>query len=88
MSRMGIKVVDGSIYISEKHQLSKLVDADGNGVYEGKTALATLPFDGNFHEFAFGLLYKDGFFYLNLSVSIDLGGASTVPQGSATAART
>ena len=78
----GIKVVDGSIYISEKHRLTKLVDADGNGVYEGKTALATFPFDGNFHEFAFGLLYKDGFFYLNLSVSINLGGASTVPQGS------
>ena len=42
----------------------------------------TWPFDGNFHEFAFGLLYKDGFFYLNLSVSINLGGATTVPQGS------
>ena len=28
---MGIKVVDGEIYISEKHQLSKLVDADANG---------------------------------------------------------
>jgi hypothetical protein len=79
---MGIKVVDGSIYISEKHQLSKLVDADANGVYEGKTKIADWPFDGNFHEFAFGLLYKDGFFYMNLSVSIDLGGATTLPQGS------
>ena len=79
---MGIKVVDGDIYISEKHQLSKLLDSDANGVYESKDTIATWPFDGNFHEFAFGLLYKDGFFYLNLSVSIDLGGASTVPQGS------
>jgi PKD repeat protein len=79
---MGIKVVDGDIYISEKHQLSKLVDADADGSYEAKDQIATWPFDGNFHEFAFGLLYKDGFFYLNLSVSIDLGGASTVPQGS------
>ena len=79
---MGIKVVDGDIYISEKHQLSKLIDADANGTYEAKGQIATWPFDGNFHEFAFGLLYKDGFFYMNLSVSIDLGGASTVPQGS------
>ena len=79
---MGIKVVDGDIYISEKHQLSKLIDADSNGTYEAKDEIATWPFDGNFHEFAFGLLYKDGFFYLNLSVSIDLGGATTVPQGS------
>ena len=79
---MGIKVVDGAIYVSEKHQLTRLVDADANGVYEGKAKIAEWPFDGNFHEFAFGLLYKDGFFYLNLSVSIDLGGATTVPQGS------
>jgi len=79
---MGIKVVDGDIYISEKHQLSKLIDADSDGTYEAKDEIATWPFDGNFHEFAFGLLYKDGFFYLNLSVSINLGGASTVPQGS------
>jgi hypothetical protein len=79
---MGIKVVDGDIYISEKHQLSKLIDAGSDGTYEAKDRIATWPFDGNFHEFAFGLLYKDGFFYLNLSVSIDLGGASTVPQGS------
>ena len=79
---MGIKVVDGDIYVSEKHQLSKLLDSDANGAYESKDTIATWPFDGNFHEFAFGLLYRDGFFYLNLSVSIDLGGASTVPQGS------
>ncbi|HET9900753.1 MAG TPA: family 16 glycoside hydrolase [Actinomycetes bacterium] len=79
---MGIKVVDGALYISEKHQLSRLTDGDANGSYETKSTVTTWPFDGNFHEFAFGLLYKDGFFYLNLSVSIDLGGATTVPQGS------
>jgi hypothetical protein len=78
----GLKVVDGDIYVSEKHRLTKLVDADDDGVYEGKQTIATWPFDGNFHEFGFGLLYKDGFFYLNLSVSINLGGATTVPQGS------
>ena len=34
---MGIKVVDGDIYVAEKHQLSKLVDANTDGTYEGKT---------------------------------------------------
>ena len=42
--------------------------------------MATWPFGGNFHEFAFGLLYRDGNFYLNLSVAINLGGATTDPQ--------
>lgn len=78
---MGIKVVEGDIYVSEKHRLTKLVDENSDDFYEGKETIATWPHSGNFHEFAFGLLYKDGYFYLNLSVSIDLGGATTVPQG-------
>ncbi|MDP3891715.1 PA14 domain-containing protein, partial [Nocardioides sp.] len=77
---MGIAVVDGDIYVSEKHRLTRLVDTDDDGVYEGKDTVATWPFGGNFHEFAFGMLYRDGKFHLNLSVSINLGGATTVPQ--------
>ncbi|WP_167735942.1 family 16 glycoside hydrolase [Nocardioides sp. 503] len=80
---MGIKVVEGDVYVSEKTGLVRLVDAGGDGVFEGKDTIATWPFDGNFHEFAFGMLYRDGKFHLNLSVSINLGGATTVPQGSA-----
>ena len=80
---MGIKLLDGELFISEKHQLSKLLEADSERrTPTARRRSATWPFDGNFHEFAFGLLYKDGFFYMNLSVSIDLGGATTVPQGS------
>ena len=79
---MGIKVVEGDIYVSQKQELSRLVDADGNGVFEGTDTVASFPYDGNFHEFAFGLLYKEGHFYLNLSVSINYGGATTNPQGS------
>ncbi|MFI5934143.1 family 16 glycoside hydrolase [Actinoplanes sp. NPDC051494] len=79
---MGLKIVDGIIYVSQKHELTELTDTTGDGIIDQYRRVATWPFDGNFHEFAFGLLYKDGYFYLNLSVSIDLGGATTVPQGS------
>ncbi|GAA2533093.1 hypothetical protein Ahu01nite_097230 [Winogradskya humida] len=79
---MGLKIVDGTIYVSQKHELTELTDTTGDGVIDQYRRVATWPFDGNFHEFAFGLLYKDGYFYLNLSVSIDLGGATTQPQGS------
>ncbi|MFC7530924.1 family 16 glycoside hydrolase [Actinoplanes sp. GCM10030250] len=80
---MGLKIVDGKIYVSQKHELTELNDTNGDGTIDQYRRVATWPFDGNFHEFAFGLLYQDGFFYLNLSVSIDLGGATTEPQGSA-----
>ncbi|MEV4316664.1 family 16 glycoside hydrolase [Actinocrispum sp. NPDC049592] len=80
---MGIKYVDGKLYVSEKNRLVELNDTNGDGVTDVYRQVATWPFDGNFHEFAFGLLYKDGFFYINLSVAIDLGGATTNPQPSA-----
>jgi hypothetical protein len=79
---MGLKIVDGKIYVAQKHELTELNDTDGDGIIDQYRRVATWPFDGNFHEFAFGLLYKDGYFYLSLSVSIDLGGATTQPQGS------
>ncbi|MGP2438823.1 family 16 glycoside hydrolase [Streptomyces sp. JW3] len=77
---MGIKYVDGSLYVSQKHELTRLVDEDGDEVTDDYRTVATWPYGGNFHEFAFGLLYRDGYFYVNLSVAINLGGATTVPQ--------
>ena len=77
---MGIKIVDGIVYVSEKHRLTELTDTTGDGVIDNYRTVATWPFGNNFHEFAFGLLYQDGFFYLNLSVSINYGGATTNPQ--------
>jgi hypothetical protein len=77
---MGIKYVDGKLYVSEKDGLVELNDTNGDGVTDNYRTVATWPFGGNFHEFAFGMLYQDGFFYLNLSVAINYGGATTDPQ--------
>ncbi|MEV4657080.1 ricin-type beta-trefoil lectin domain protein [Micromonospora sp. NPDC049301] len=77
---MGLKVVDGVVYVSEKQRLTRLVDTTGDEVADQLQTVATWSYGGNFHEFAFGLLYQDGFFYLNLSVSINSGGATTNPQ--------
>ncbi|SCG65637.1 family 16 glycoside hydrolase [Micromonospora rifamycinica] len=76
----GVAVVDGTVYVSQKHELTALRDTDGDGVADDRCTVATWPWGGNFHEFAFGLLYRDGFFHLNLSVAINQGGATTVPQ--------
>lgn len=77
---MGIAVVDGMVYVAQKHELTELRDTDGDQVLDVRRTVATWPFGGNFHEFAFGLLYRGGNFYLNLSVSINEGGATTDPQ--------
>jgi hypothetical protein len=80
---MGIKYVDGKLYVSQKTGLTELNDTNGDWVTDNYRTVATWPYGGNFHEFAFGMLYKDGFFYLNLSVAINLGGATTDPQPAA-----
>ncbi len=80
LNPMGVAVVDGSIYVSERDRLTELTpDSDGDGLLEHGT-LAEWPYGGNFHEFAFGLLHDEENFYVNLSVAINQGGATTDPQ--------
>ncbi|WP_019816295.1 family 16 glycoside hydrolase [Saccharomonospora saliphila] len=80
LNPMGVAVVDGSIYVSERDRLTELTpDTDGDGLRQHHT-VAEWPYGGNFHEFAFGLLHDEDYFYVNLSVAIDQGGATTDPQ--------
>ena len=78
---LGIKYVNGNIYVLQKQELTKLVDNNGDGVIDEFYALANnWGVTENFHEFAFGLVYKDGYFYGNLAIAIDPGGRSTGVQ--------
>ncbi len=78
----GVQVVDGVTYVSTKAGLDRLVDADGDGFFEGRARLASWPYANNYHEFAFGLPYKDGHFYVALSGALDRAGLTTLPQPS------
>ncbi|WP_234983278.1 bacterial Ig-like domain-containing protein, partial [Demequina sp. NBRC 110053] len=80
LNPMGVDVIGDSIFVSERHQLTELTDPDGDGFYDVHTTLAEWPDGGNFHEFAFGLIHDDENFYVNLSVAINNGGATTNPQ--------
>lgn len=78
---LGLKVVDGDIYVLQKQELTQLIDHDHDGVAdEYKCISDDWPVTANFHEFAFGLVYKDGYFYAGLAVALNPGGRSRVPQ--------
>ena len=62
----GHQDVDGKLYVSEKYRLTELTDTNGDGITDSASTVATWPFGGNFHEFAFGLLYEEDYFYVNL----------------------
>lgn len=80
---LGLTVVEGKIYVLEKQQLSLLVDANGDGVYEARTKVAGgWEFDAaNNYDFSFGLVFHEGFFYASMGVGVNPGGLTTEKQG-------
>ncbi|MCW5937555.1 MAG: DUF1080 domain-containing protein [Fimbriimonadaceae bacterium] len=78
---LGLKVVNGAIYVLQKQELTKLVDTDGDGAIDQYYALANgWGVTANFHEFAFGLVHHDHHFWATLATAINPGGRSTQPQ--------
>lgn len=69
------------VFVSQKQELTELIDHDKDGVCDEYRAVCSAwGVSPNFHEFAFGLVEKDGSLYLNLAIAIDPGGKSTRPQ--------
>ncbi|MDH3591928.1 MAG: PA14 domain-containing protein, partial [Planctomycetota bacterium] len=78
---LGIKVVGERIFVLQKQELTELIDANGDGVTDEYRCIADgWNVSANFHEFAFGLVERDGWLYFNLATAINPGGASTRPQ--------
>ncbi|HUR27810.1 MAG TPA: family 16 glycoside hydrolase [Planctomycetota bacterium] len=78
---LGLRVLENRIFVLQKQELTELVDHDGDEVAdEYRCVCSGWDVSPNFHEFAFGLVEKDGFFYANLAVAILPGGASAPEQ--------
>ena len=78
---MCIRDSNDTIYVMQKHEMTRLVDTNGDDIIdEYQTLCDDWKVSSNFHEFGFGLAYKDGYFYATLATAINPGGASTQPQ--------
>jgi cytochrome c len=78
---LGLTVVDGAIYVLQKHELTRLVDEDGDEIVDRyETVSDRWRCSANFHEFSFGLVHHDGSFYANLATAVLPGGASAPEQ--------
>jgi glucose/arabinose dehydrogenase len=64
---MGLRVVNDRIFICGGNDLIELVDANKDGKAETKRVVMKLPGNKARHEFLFGLLYRDGTFYMAAS---------------------
>lgn len=78
---LGLKVVDDTIFVMQKQEITKLVDTNKDDIIdEYRTLSDAWDVSANFHEFGFDLAFKDGYFYATLATAINPGGASTQPQ--------
>jgi cytochrome c len=78
---LGVACVGRRIFVLQKQELTELIDLDGDLAIDEYHCLSSAwNVSANFHEFAFGLVYKDGWFYATLAIAIDPGGRSTKPQ--------
>lgn len=78
---LGIKVLDKDIYVMQKQEFTRLRDTDNDGIIDRYDTIAnSWPVSTNFHEFAFGLLYRDKHFYASLSTAVKPGGLPDSPQ--------
>lgn len=70
---LGIEVVEGEIFVLQKHELTQLIDLNGDEIIDEYRAICnSWGVTADFHEFAFGLLHKDGYFYATLSMAMRL----------------
>jgi cytochrome c len=78
---LGLTLVGSDLYVLQKHELTRLVDEDGDEIVDRyETVSEPWPCSANFHEFAFGLVHRDGSFYANLATAVLPGGASAPEQ--------
>ena len=70
---LGITVVDGEVYVLQRWELTKLVDNDGDRITDEYVNIAAFGSNGQFHEWSFGLIYKDGYFYCTTGIAMGRG---------------
>lgn len=67
---LGLNFIKGDLYVTQRAELTRLRDLDGDGVADQYSTMYTWPLAGNYHEYAYGpILDKDG----NMVLTLNLG---------------
>jgi hypothetical protein len=74
---MGLKIVDGVIYVLEREGLTQLLDTDGDGLADQYNAInQAFPSNTSMLNLAYDLSYHDGAFWAAMSADVAAGGYS------------
>jgi len=70
---LGMKVLDGELFVLQKQELTQLIDHDGDEVIDEYRAVCNdFGATADFHEYSYGLEYADGYFYATLGLAMRL----------------
>ncbi|MCW1922931.1 DUF1080 domain-containing protein [Luteolibacter arcticus] len=67
---LGMKFINGELFVSQRTSLTKLRDTNGDGYFETKENVGSGWTSDNYHHFHFGLIERDGFAFTTLSTAI------------------
>ncbi|MEO7958532.1 MAG: hypothetical protein ABIW76_17760 [Fibrobacteria bacterium] len=76
----GMLVKDDKVYVTGGEKLIELSDEDKDGKADPAKIIATIPGTHARHEFLFGLVFKDGKFWMNPSTALDNNNLSPLLQ--------
>jgi hypothetical protein len=77
---LGLRVIGGVIHVTQKQEVTKLIDLDGDDVADDYQAVAHgWPASFNYHEFTLNLVNKDGFLWVTTSVPLRTGSTAYLP---------
>ena len=67
---LGLNCINGDLYLSQRSELTRLRDLDGDGIADEYKTIYSWPLSGNYHEYSYGpVLDKDGVMTVNLNLS-------------------
>ena len=74
---LGLSVHDGAIYVSQRGEITRLEDTDGDDWADRFETVYELPLTGNYHEYHYGPMFRpDGSFVTTLNVGWEGKGVS------------
>ncbi len=66
---LGLNYIKGDLYLTQRSELTRLRDLDGDGVADEYKTVYSWPLAGNYHEYAYGpVLDKDSVMTVNLNL--------------------
>lgn len=74
---LGLNYVKNELYVTQRSELTRLRDLDGDGEADEYKTICQWPLSGNYHEYAYGpIMDKQGNFYVTLNLGWTTHGIS------------